>query len=82
MRIRKTVLLITSGPLQGKEFPIDKDEYVLGSGLNVNLKLDDSAVSRRHCEIKVNEQGYSIADLDSTNGTFVNCDLKSLSVGK
>ena len=72
MRIRKTVLLITSGPLQGKEFPIDKDEYVLGSGLNVNLKLDDSAVSRRHCEIKVNEQGYSIADLDSTNGTFVN----------
>lgn len=72
LRIRKTVLLVTSGPLQGKEFPIDKDGFVIGSGLNADLKLEDSAVSRHHCDIKVDEQGYSIADMDSTNGTFVN----------
>ncbi len=72
LRVRKTVLLVTSGSLQGREFPVDKDEFVIGSGMNVDLKLDDSAASRRHCEIKVDEHGYNICDLESTNGTFVN----------
>ncbi len=72
IRVRKTVLLVTLGSLQGREFPIDRDVFIIGSGQNVDLQLDDLAISRRHCEIKVDEQGYTIADLDSTNGTFVN----------
>lgn len=71
IRIRKTKLLIISGPLQGQEFIINKEEFSIGSGKQNDLVLSDSAVSRRHCEISVTENGYQIRDLDSTNGTFV-----------
>lgn len=71
-RIRKTVLLVTSGPLQGREFPIEKDAFVIGLASDVDLRLEDSSVSRRHCEIRADERGYAIVDLESTNGTFVN----------
>ena len=36
-----------------------------------DLRLSDSKVSGLHCEIQLDERGYRLCDLDSTNGTFV-----------
>lgn len=71
IRIRKTKLLVISGPLQGREFVLDRNAFSIGSGAQNDLRLDDPAVSRRHCEIRIDETGYAIQDLGSTNGTFV-----------
>ncbi len=71
IRVRKTKLLIISGPLQGKELLINKEEFSIGSGSQNDLVLTDSTISKRHCEISVTENGYQIRDLGSTNGTFV-----------
>ena len=71
LRVRKTKLLVISGPLQGQEFLITKDVFSIGSGMHNDLQLEDGAISKRHCEIAVDEEGYRIQDLDSTNGTFV-----------
>ncbi len=71
IRVRKTKLLVISGPLQGREFVINKEAFSLGSGRQNDLPIDDSTVSKRHCEIIVDENGYLIRDLDSTNGTIV-----------
>lgn len=71
IRIRKTKLLVISGPLQGKEFLITKEEFSIGSGKQNDLVLADTTVSKRHCEISMSENGYRIRDLDSTNGTYV-----------
>jgi len=71
IRVRKTKLLVISGPLQGREFLINKDVFTIGAGINNDLRLEDKAISKRHCEIKIDEEGYSIEDLGSTNGTFV-----------
>jgi transcriptional regulator with PAS, ATPase and Fis domain len=71
LRVRKTKLLVISGPLQGREFFINRDVFTIGSGSHNELKIDDSTVSKRHCEIIVDESGYQIKDLNSTNGTQV-----------
>jgi len=71
LRVRKTKLLVISGPLQGREFIVNRDVFTIGSGVHNDLKIDDSTVSKLHCEIMVDETGYQIKDLNSTNGTQV-----------
>jgi transcriptional regulator with GAF, ATPase, and Fis domain len=70
-RVRRTKLLVISGPLQGREFVVNRDSFTIGSGSHNDLVIEDSTVSKRHCEIVVDQTGYQIRDLDSTNGTLV-----------
>jgi len=69
--VQKCKLLATSGPLKAQEFVINSDTFTIGSGRGNDLMLDDSTISRRHCEIQLIPDGYIIRDLGSTNGTFV-----------
>ncbi|MBP5227075.1 MAG: sigma 54-interacting transcriptional regulator [Kiritimatiellae bacterium] len=71
LRVRKTKLLVISGPLQGHEFVVNHDIFTIGSSDHNDLTIRDSTVSKRHCEISVEQSGYLIRDLDSTNGTLV-----------
>jgi len=71
LRVRKTKLLAISGPLQGREFILNSDTFTIGSGARNDLVIDDSTVSKRHCEITIDASGYQIRDLNSTNGTLV-----------
>ena len=71
LRVRKTKLLVISGALQGREFIVNQDTFTIGSSDHNDLVIKDSTVSKRHCEILVEESGYLIRDLNSTNGTFV-----------
>jgi transcriptional regulator with GAF, ATPase, and Fis domain len=61
-----------SGPLEGKTFPLAEDEVSIGREPCNQISLLDSLVSRRHCVIRRNGQGFLIHDLDSRNSTFVN----------
>jgi len=69
--VQKAKLLAVSGPLQGKEFVVDKDVFTIGTGAGSDLMLEDSTISRRHCEIQLAPDGYLVRDLGSTNGTLV-----------
>ena len=71
LRVRKTKLLVISGPLQGREFILNRETFMIGAGEHNDLVIKDSTVSKRHCEITVDQSGYQIRDLDSTNGTRV-----------
>ncbi|MBM4164429.1 MAG: FHA domain-containing protein [Lentisphaerae bacterium] len=71
LRVRKTKLLVVSGPLQGQEFVVNKEVFTIGLGEHNDLALEDSTISKRHCEISVDQGGYHIRDLGSTNGTIV-----------
>ncbi len=69
---QKPRLLVTAGPLEGREYVLSKLPYTIGSGLTNDLSIADSTVSRRHCEISADEQGnLIIQDLGSTNGTSI-----------
>lgn len=65
-------LVAQSGPLAGRELPIDKPVLVLGRGAGSDILLEDQEVSRRHAEIRFAGGQVSITDTGSMNGTFVN----------
>jgi diguanylate cyclase (GGDEF)-like protein len=69
-RDRCTLTLLT-GVEAGKVYWIETDETVLGRGHGCRVRVEDSALSRRHCRIVRRDQHYFVEDLQSTNGTFV-----------
>ena len=46
----------------------------VGRDVNNEIVLDDSAVSRVHASVSASQNGVVLADLTSTNGSFVNGD--------
>jgi DNA-binding NtrC family response regulator len=44
---------------------------VIGSSRAADVRVQDRAVSARHCEVRVEERGVEVVDLASTNGLFV-----------
>jgi len=52
--------------------PLGDDPLHIGRGVSVDLRLDDSSVSRRHAIVVPREAGAQILDDRSLNGTFVN----------
>jgi two-component system, NtrC family, response regulator AtoC len=56
-------------------FPLPQAGHVVvGRGADVDLRLRDNTVSRRHARISITSSDVEISDLDSHNGTFVNGD--------
>ncbi len=43
----------------------------IGRGLQNNLKIDNSSVSLTHAAVQYRQDGITVTDLDSMNGTFV-----------
>ena len=65
-------LAAISGKLKGAIFAINEETLVVGRETAANLCMADASVSRRHCKIEKNDDGFVLTDLDSLNGTFVN----------
>jgi pSer/pThr/pTyr-binding forkhead associated (FHA) protein len=68
------MLLVQRGPDSGARFLLDSDVVTVGRHPESDIFLDDISVSRRHATFTRGESGYSIADLGSLNGSYVNRD--------
>ncbi len=66
-------LEIVEGPGAGRRVPLG-GTLTVGRETDVDLRLDDELVSRRHARISPDADGAGalVEDLDSRNGTFVN----------
>ena len=54
-------------------FGIEEGERLnIGRGEDVDVNLDNAAVSRRHASLEMRNGTYYLTDLKTTNGTFVN----------
>lgn len=54
-----------------REIALDASENVIGRESTAVVWIDDGSVSRRHARIVVDDDGATIEDLGSKNGTFV-----------
>ncbi len=64
-------LACISGPDSGRIFEIDKPRIVIGRA-NADIVVADIQCSRQHAAIEVMDEHIFVADLNSTNGTYVN----------
>jgi DNA-binding NtrC family response regulator len=69
--LQKSRLVVQRGPDRGVSFVIDRPRVVVGTDPGCDLRLRDTAVSRRQFEIRITAEGHVVRDLDSTNGTVV-----------
>ena len=71
--IRGPALVVRSGGGRaGEAFERIGERTLIGRSPECDIFLDDVTVSRRHAEIVVLEDGITVRDLGSLNGTFVN----------
>lgn len=66
------VLIVKRGPNAGSKFFLDADVTNVGRHPDSNIFLDDITVSRRHAEIRRDDGSFSLHDVGSLNGTYVN----------
>ena len=66
------VLVVKRGPNAGSKFFLDSDVTQIGRHPDSDIFLDDITVSRRHAEIRRDASGFSLHDVGSLNGTYVN----------
>jgi pSer/pThr/pTyr-binding forkhead associated (FHA) protein len=64
---KKAYLIVNS-----QVFPLTKEVTTIGRKLDNDLVIQDILVSRKHAEIRYEDDQYFIFDLDSTGGTYLN----------
>ena len=64
-------LLVLQGPDKGRTLRTADDVVLVGRG-SEQIPLTDQTISRRHAELRVDEDGWTLTDLNSVNGTYVN----------
>jgi hypothetical protein len=68
------LLVVRRGPNAGSRFLLDAEVTTAGRHPESDIFLDDVTVSRRHAEFRRGPEGYTVADVGSLNGTYVNRD--------
>jgi hypothetical protein len=66
------MLVVVRGPNAGARFLLDRDTTTVGRHPDSEIFLDDVTVSRRHAEFVRSEDGATVRDLGSLNGSYVN----------
>jgi hypothetical protein len=58
--------------VDGTPHSLDKERTVIGRSKDSDIRMEDPNVSRRHAEVRREEDMFWLVDLDSTNGVAVN----------
>jgi FHA domain/zinc-ribbon domain len=66
------LLLVMRGPNAGSRFRLDADLTTAGRHPDSDIFLDDVTVSRRHAEFYRRGTSFTVRDVGSLNGTYVN----------
>ena len=71
--VKGPALVVRSGGGRaGETFALDKPQTTIGRSPDCDIFLDDVTVSRRHAVVTQGDAMFTIEDLGSLNGTFLN----------
>src|SRR5215831_8199789 len=65
-------MVALNGQHKGEDFRLRVGKNVIGTAADCDIVLTDKKISRKHATIRYEGGEYQIADLDSSNGCFVN----------
>jgi pSer/pThr/pTyr-binding forkhead associated (FHA) protein len=68
----KVPLLVLVAGGAPRSFPVSSDETIVGRSPDAQIQLHEPLVSSRHLKVLRRGDVYTIVDLDSENGTYVN----------
>lgn len=68
----EAILYLERGPQPNLRFPLHQLQTTIGRNAGNDLVIVDPEVSRRHAHVLRREGQFTVEDLGSTNGTFVN----------
>jgi two-component system response regulator GlrR len=69
--VRRFRLTVVEGPNAGTTWESASDVCSIGSHPLNDFPVEDSTVSRFHCEVRIGPRGPQVKDLDSLNGVIV-----------
>ncbi|MBE0691055.1 MAG: FHA domain-containing protein [Anaerolineae bacterium] len=65
-------LIVRRGPQPNQVYELSKDIVTLGRDITNDIVINDPEASRHHLRLTRGAGGFTLEDLGSTNGTFVN----------
>lgn len=65
-------LVFLAGPIAGRRFKLGEGEYVIGRRSDCQIFVPDMRVSRQHARLWRSDDTWTLEDLGSNNGTYVN----------
>jgi FHA domain/zinc-ribbon domain len=67
-----TLVVRSGGGRVGEHFPLERTQTTIGRTPDCDIFLDDVTVSRRHAIVAKGAGTFTLEDLGSLNGTFLN----------
>ena len=74
------ILSLLNNELMSSSWKLISKEYKIGRSSDNNIILDDITVSREHAKLIINNKNVIIRDSESTNGLYINNEIKEESV--
>ena len=71
------ILSLLNNELMSSSWKLVNKDYSIGRSSENNIILDDITVSRKHALLSVSNENIKIQDNNSTNGIYVNNEIKN-----
>ncbi|MEE2961555.1 MAG: FHA domain-containing protein [Myxococcota bacterium] len=71
-RVLKASLQQVEGAESPRVINLTEPLYVIGRSKHADLPFECELLSRKHCELRCGESGFSFTDMNSKNGVYLN----------